>query len=768
MKRIHYILLLSIFFLGSSYLAKAQEELTLSFTIDPVETLKEMADIKLKPSGADASNFEPGRDKEGDIKFAYDNDMNTFYHSSWNNTTFPITLNFHFTDTEQIDYIVYNPRVGGSNGNFKEFELYYINQNDEAIKIKDYDFQGSTDASTINLDTPIQNPKAIRFVVKAGVGNFASCAEMEFYTANSSVVDLSQYFVDDIYSAVKPGVTKEQILGDPHMPLFFKYLAIEQLEGRYSPYRVQTYEAYRPYKDLEREFKTSTYNQYENPTGIFLEAGKQVVVFVPDTKEEVISLISRNWDNDGTRTYALKTGINYITPTLDGNSYISYYTNNYKTAEPIKIHIYGGGVNGVFYAGKSDNNEWKELLANAASPYLDMVGQYVNLTYYVTGLKQWCPNEGVELLNIYDEIIKMQFEQMGLFKYNKVPKNHMFGRNTLTGFMSAGGIGANFQWETLAAIGNAKTIARGGNSWGIAHEFGHVNQIRPGLRWIGTVECTNNVYSSYAQYVLQKKYDTFDLRLEHENCMDIEEGAKVIGGRFNSHLHYGVLKGDNWLFQWGQDGGSDHFVKLVPLWQLNMYFKVAEGTDWRKPDWYADICEETRNTNDASFTNGRHQINFMKRACAYTATDLVEFFEKAGMLKPIDRTIDDYGDGRLIITEEMCKEVRDYVAEKGWKKPAGVINYISGNTINIYEQKLAVEGTLNEGVSGTSTVRTIDHKVWKNAVVYETYKGNEITRLTMAGTGTKNNSSTSVPYPAGSTKIVAVSWDGKRTTVYEP
>ena len=36
----------------------------------------------------------------------------------------------------------------------------------------------------------------------------------------------------------------------------------------------------------------------------------------------------------------------------------------------------------------------------------------------------------------------------------------------------------------------------------------------------------------------------------------------------------------------------------------------------------------------------------------------------------------------------------------------------------------------------------------------------------MVGTDSKDNSSTTVTYPEGSTRIEAVSWDGKRTLVY--
>lgn len=534
-------------------------------------------------------------------------------------------------------------------------------------------------------------------------------------------------------------------------------------------FRAREYEPYRPYRDLARELKTSSYNQYENPTGIYVEADEDITVFVADTKGEAISLVCRNWDDNKEEGYPLRTGVNQITPSISGNTYINYFTPDYKTAEPIQVHIQGGKVNGVFLRDKHTNEDWKELLKNASSPYLDIVGKYVSLAFYVPELKKSCPDDGVRLIEVYDEIIEHQYDLMGFFKYDRVPKNHMFGRNMQRGYMHADGIGAAFQHRTMENIGDPEKIVRGGDSWGIAHEFGHVNQIRPGLRWIGTVECTNNIYSSYTQYTLQKKYSTLDLRLEHEACIDIKDGIRVIGGRVNSHLHYGVLEGDHWLYQWGQDGPSDHFVKLVPLWQLNLYFRIAEGTSWRKPDWYGDICEEVIKQDDSGLSNGDHQINFMKRACQFTETDLTEFFETAGLLKPIDIDIDDYGTQTLTITEEMCQEVRDFVARHPeWKKPEGAINYISGNTVGIYEKRLDVKGgTVNEGVSGTETSRTVNHDVWKNAVVYKTYAGEEVVRLTMAGTGTKDNSSTLVPYPEGATTITAVSWKGEETVVYQ-
>lgn len=50
--------------------------------------------------------------------------------------------------------------------------------------------------------------------------------------------------------------------------------------------------------------------------------------------------------------------------------------------------------------------------------------------------------------------------------------------------------------------------------------------------------------------------------------------------------------------------------------------------------------------------------------------------------------------------------------------------------------------------------------------VFETYSENVLSHITMTGTGSTANKQTIVPYPAGSTRIEAVGWDGTRILVF--
>lgn len=48
--------------------------------------------------------------------------------------------------------------------------------------------------------------------------------------------------------------------------------------------------------------------------------------------------------------------------------------------------------------------------------------------------------------------------------------------------------------DNLCSVDQMKT-----NNWGPAHEVGHSNQTRPGLKWFGMTEVTNNICSMYIQ-----------------------------------------------------------------------------------------------------------------------------------------------------------------------------------------------------------------------------------------------------------------------------
>ncbi|MDR1882621.1 MAG: BACON domain-containing protein, partial [Prevotella sp.] len=99
-------------------------------------------DIKISvKNGTDSSH-----QGDSDISKSFDGNMSTNYHSQWGDVDrFPITLTYNFENVTAMDYLVYYPRTSGSNGLFKEFELWIATQSEPDFKkYGDYDFAGSS------------------------------------------------------------------------------------------------------------------------------------------------------------------------------------------------------------------------------------------------------------------------------------------------------------------------------------------------------------------------------------------------------------------------------------------------------------------------------------------------------------------------------------------------------------------------------------------------------------------------------------------------
>ncbi len=582
------------------------------------------------------------------------------------------------------------------------------------------------------------------------------------------LVNNKRLFTGELYSSLSSKANAKTI-HKVQSPMIRKALQ-EMLNGDYAfEYRVQNYKNYLSPFTLSKELKTGTYSQFENPTGIFFTKGEEVALIVGNYSDSVKIRITDFGKEGGDSTYKLERGINIITPTNSGNGYITYFSDNRSAKiEDVKIHILGGKVNGYFDVTKHSNEDWKNLLDNEGSTVLDIMGERVQLIYSKESLKNFSPNNGVELIATYDSIMTIQHDIMGLNKYNRVPKNHILGRVIWQGYMHADDLGAAFHDETMQWVADVKKLKS--EPWAVAHEFGHVNQVRPWMRWTGTAEVTNNIFSSWTKYL----FNPTDPMLEKEKKKDYD--GEIIGGRITSYMESAFIKKYQWLTQPGpdrwdrknkRDWGGDHFVKLVPLWQLQLYYAVAgKGNDWYKPDFYANIyikaIDNEREPKDAA----EAQLNFIKQACDAAQTDLTDFFEISGMLSPIDLWVDDYTCSQMTITDKDITEVKRY-ASKYKKATTPVMHYITANSVNYYKNKLPIKGELNKGITKGENTLTINHSIWQNVVAFETYKGDQIIKIAFGGAGSHENTSTLVRFPEGSTRVEAVAWDGTRKTVYK-
>lgn len=591
-----------------------------------------------------------------------------------------------------------------------------------------------------------------------------SSLEREFYQHRG-------LFADNVYGAPSEDFDRG-VLEKVTEPMVAELLT-EMLDNTYpAEFRVQEFRSYWHPDSLARKLKTSPYSQFENPTGIYFTEGDTAIVIMDRLgREEEIQLRITNFGQVGGHSfYRLRPGFNFIVPENSGTGYVQYFVaNEEEPVRTVKVHFLGGRVNGYFDVRRHTNSDWERLLANASAETMDIVGRRVQLAYSVQSLKTNCPHDGVKLVALYDSLIAIQHEIMGLNKYQQVPDNHIFGRVIWQGFMHADGMGAAFHDNTMKDVADPERIPT--HLWGIAHEFGHVNQVRPWMKWVGTTEVTNNIYSIWSQYL----FDADNPKLEREVLKDYD--GRIAGGRITSYMESAFVHGQEWLTQAGpdrwdrfrpRDWGGDHFVKLVPFWQLQLYFKVAgEGNSWYQPDFYADIFIKAIERTDWPANDAEAQLAFIKTACDVTRTDLTDFFAFSGMLRPINKWVDDYTCAQMTITQADIDALKTYASQ--YKKPTTpVLHYITANSLAAYRQKLSVKGVQNKGVTKNEDGSLlIDHVIWQNVVAFETYAGEKLVKIAFVGAGSSDNKTTLVRFPQGATRIDAVSWDGKRHLVYQ-
>ena len=758
-------------------------------------------DTKLTISSATATSYQSGEP----ITNAYDGNTSTLWHSSYSGTSFPVNATFMLSKTSHVDYVKYIPRSSGTNGNFQEVTVYVSSAatttySSVTTEVTTVNLQGSSGEAYIYLgESGVDNVRSIRLCIKSGQGGWASAAEIGFYQADRSMQnELSAYFEDDLCTQLKSSVTSADGIENATVKTLVSSL-LSDAEG-YKKYRVAEFEPYESVSTLRSRLKISAeYCAYENPSGIYFYPNETIYIIAEGIpSSESVSLIVKNWgkatdDEAQSQTnFNLHNGLNIITPTHRGNGYVSYYSNNYATLPNVKLHFVNATVTGYFDLDRGDTNtDWKKLLSSAKSDILDVRTKRLQVAFPLATFKSNCPNNGVELAKAYDEIVRREREVMGLLYFDKEPKNRQFFRVVHSGFMFADNVGAAVVQSSVGACisGTPSSL----DFWGMAHELGHNNQLNRSFKWVGCGETTNNIYSAWVQYNLGNKNS---LRLEDEKS-GINDYSGMRGGRFEAYLEEGVRKGISWQLQDGPDyhnatpttknvqaedySGNktstylnvetrnyDHFLKCVPLWQLQLYTHLAG----RSPNMYGKVMEAMRKLSDGSLSNGQLQVQFMRLVCDSTQLNLLPFFEKAGMLRPINAYIEDYSPGWLKINVSMINTLKRHVLNKGYADVTDEVNYITAHNWQTYANRTPLEGsTIGSGCTASGSFVKVDHSVWKNAVAFETYDSQDsLIRISMYGLGSNDSHSyTQVLYPQAedAAYIMAVGYDGTRIRCYE-
>ncbi len=768
-------------------------------------------DTEITISGATASSYHNDAHRATN---AIDGSFETIWHSNWDYIpSFPVTFVITLEEVSHVDYVRYTPRLSGTNGNWKVVKVSYSTSTSgtDFTSPVEYDLKGASSTFDFPIGTDCGQ---IKFTIYPGATDngkdLASAAEIAAYAYDTTKpAAFAEYFTDNLYTQLKSGVTSSTGIADADVQALVEAMLTDA--AGYKKFRVGEYEAYMTTATVRNNLKTnSLYNNYENPTGIYLKRGESCIVAVSGIGDYPVGLKIKDWYKSGDlSTYKLHNGLNYITATTEGNVFVDYYTDDFEIAPNVQMHFINAPVLGYWDQATMTNEDWVSMLAGPLAEDDVIIitrSEHAQVAYPVKQWKTYCPTDVNSTMTFYQQVQWAERDMLGLEMFDRQVKNRQLFYADKSGDMYAGGDASVCGYGDLRVL--VTPDAKVFDFWGVGHEWGHNNQMT-GFHWSGCGETTNNIPASWAQFHFTGNRNSQGkpavLRLEDE-VTGINDYVKMRGGRMQTYFEEGLRKGVAWQLQDGPDYHNatpetktvtgrdadgndlgqvtttsrnyDHFVKLSPFWQLNLWGTLAG----RKENIIPKVIEEIRKTENYTQTyntNGKQQINWMKLACQAAEMDLLPFFEKAGMLRPIHAYIEDYGEGWNIITEEMIDKLKASVADevaagRYQAYPDEEINYINGHNYHIYRDNLELNVTAIQGERNGDKV-TIQHSVAQNAVAFETYNAqDELIRITMYGLGSNDEHSfTQVLFPSSfdesenAAYIMAVGYDGERQRVYQ-
>jgi len=704
--------------------------------------------VKVIPISAADNQHHDGTDASNLI----DGNFETAYHSPWGvgydnpTTMFPVLLDFKFDGTKDIDYFVLHSGTSGSNGLFGKFDVYYKTEGDtgyKALNTEDspFDFGKRGGRQTAYFNRTLEKVTDIRLSVRDGSGDngagtgegFVAAKEIEFYESSSvsTLHDaLLAVFTDLSCMQLKAGITRSDVTTLYSVsPFFAQEVAARLLENTYDEFeydfRAQTY---KPYSDnaINRQILTKKYSRMDNPTGIEVKTGDELIVCVDKIPAgQSVSLAVFGEQKDGfcanyggmyednayetvDQEEVLTTGVNTIKITASGMCYVMNTARPLsRSSESVKVHILPkcGTVQGYFDLERHKTDEkYQELLAHTTYKYFVAKGKKMIFNFHTSQLRKDSPTGILSGLQAWDDIVSWQQELMGIADCEYF-NNHIMAVSTTdpNAYMDASNRRVNFATSALYKIISREQLnAAEDNTWGPAHELGHVNQ--GAINWKSTTESSNNLFSNYAIYKM---------------------GVYGSRGDALNELALSWTKKECWPLM----GGSTHMNEDTELhmrmnWQLWNYYHRCEF----KPDFWPRLFQILRDdplpseysSNDDP---GASQLKFAVAACKAAGEDLTEFFETWGFFRDIDITYEQYGKARYLVTKDMIASTKAQIKALGLpaaapiqyiedRKTKGSVLYCDMGYYTTFKDKTKISKTIKYTVSNrTYTVSDCDQAV---------------------------------------------------------
>lgn len=668
-------------------------------------------DTYIKVVAAEATSEEASStDNSGNpltLAMSYDGNKQTYFNSAFGAVTYPFYITYTLESGHTLNQIIYTPRQDSGNkwGAFDTFtiEASTADKPDEFQEIKRCERgNGVHTPYVVTLDEPLQDVAKVRFTITKAYEDRVSCAEMEFIETNPDKFSPDYLFEDKLCTTLKAGVTEKQIKQVPNEAV--RELGLALLAGSYdTKYRLADFRPYQHPSVMAATNKTGKYSLRDNATGIYAEAGETLAVAVGSIYQggDIQLLVQDLAGGYGNyKTYPLQAGYNEITTEIGGLIYVLNHTYDdipllaseddaTVKAKTVQIHFLNGKVQGYFDIQKHTAEDWTALMNNGQYRDIDVLGRYAHITWKLADFKLADTDILATVANL-DSLVYREEEFMGLVKYDKMFCNRMHlcidykaaspnasdYRTVYNASNSTAGVSSGSGYAELFTKPATRFTPR---LWGPAHEVGHVNQTRPGLKWIGMTEVTNNLLSLHVQTSFGEACKLQVDRVTNSSVLTLFPEL-ADGENFYRQAKMLIIDGKRPHALPGIDVTNLHEIQLVPFWQLKLYLVDALG----QRSFYHDLYEHYRTTPDLS-DNGAIQLDFVRQCCAVSGVNLLDFFEHWGFLTPMDESVKDYSTAQLTITQEEVDALKAEINGKNYTPAHDEVWLITDETVDDYK-----------------------------------------------------------------------------------
>ena len=673
--------------------------------------IKEIKVVSATQSEYRLQDTDPQNTKYQVVK-SFDNNLSTEYHSvkvtDTSSTTFPVVLTYNFESPSRINRIDYYPRTDSRDidGHWKELIITLIDSNSQRTEVFNNVGNGFTQFNrayseeenfyyTFNLAVTYTDVVSVEFDFKSGQENMITVAEIDFWEPNVSQFDPSTIFSDNMYTELKADISLDDINAITDNA-FFKSYAEEIYNSEYDKeYRVQSYKAYPHPSSVANDLRIYAQSRCSNVTGIYLKEGDEIIV-VSDQDLELLQVDfwPQDPDNPGvfyTKTnplddqqiyYSIKKGANFLKAEQTGLFYVQYWSDDYKNLPDANLHFMYGRVNGYFDGRVRTREEWSQVLGIAEYPYYDLIGEYVQITFPLSGFEQHTDN-GKDLIDLYDELnylareihghinipgseIPNHSHIAGVYKKYKYASPYAVFYN-VSGTLPDGQNENNLWQNAPTLIKNFKTSELKEDFFGTVHEWGHTMQISQALNWGNLTETTCNISAYYAWVE----------KLGHDQSKEL-----------NSTSNFSTRYEQSWdTFFVNDNSFADQLSdKMAMFWQLYLYCTKVLGI----VDFYPNLHDLARKT-DNNLKEEHAMLNFTYLVAKSSSKDFTNFFEKWNFFKEGTYITEDYG---RVDTFEMTPEIinlyKTKVNELGYESITDAVEYITDSNFNLFKDKTEI------------------------------------------------------------------------------